>query len=152
MKRITLEEAKKLIACEEDFFEKSLQKPSYFTLEKEKNGWETVKYYTSKLIKKYKNREGEYDEWVYILSNPSFSYFKIGKTKYQPEERARQLSRETGVPLPFEVEWAFNCWNAENLEKEVHRRLENYRINKEFFQINLNEAKKVIIELGKKYT
>ena len=37
MKRITLEEAKKFIACEEDFFEKSLQKPSYFTLEIERS-------------------------------------------------------------------------------------------------------------------
>jgi len=59
---------------------------------------------------------------VYVLSNPTMpGYVKIGFTDKTPEERAIQLSRSTGVILPFKVEWAFHCYNAEALEKEMKK-------------------------------
>jgi hypothetical protein len=63
------------------------------------------------------------------------------------------LSRSTGVPTPFQVEWAFHCFNGEQLEGEVHRYLEASRImgNKEFFDVTLNEAKEVITKFGQNY-
>ena len=56
--------------------------------------------------------------------------------------------------MPFVVEWAFQCFDGEKLEHEVHKCLENYRENtrREFFRIDLNEAKKTIEILGKRYT
>jgi hypothetical protein len=80
-------------------------------------------------------------------------YLKIGFTNLTPEERAIQLSRTTSLPLPFKVEWAFHCYNAEALEKEIHRHLEGSRItgNREFFDVSLDEAKKVITQFGQNY-
>ena len=102
----------------------------------------------------YANRDGEYDSWVYIMSNPTMpGYYKIGYTKNNPEERAKQISNATGVIVPMEVEWAFNCYNGFALEQECHHKLEMYRVNnnREFFQMPLDEAKQTIEELGKRY-
>ena len=42
--------------------------------------------------------KGNGDQWVYVLSNPSSpGLLKIGYTKKQPEERAKQISSATGV-------------------------------------------------------
>jgi hypothetical protein len=80
-------------------------------------------------------------------------YLKIGFTDLTPEKRAEQLSRSTGVILPFKVEWAFHCYNAEALEKEIHHHLQESRItgNREFFDVSLDEAKKVITQFGQNY-
>ena len=78
---------------------------------------------------------------------------KIGYTTQTPDERAKQISNDTGVALPYKVEWAFKCFDGEQLEGEVHRKLREYRVNnqREFFQIDLGGAKKVIKLLGKNY-
>ena len=41
--------------------------------------------------------------WIYCLSNPALktNYYKIGMTKRNPEIRAKELCRPTGVPEPF---------------------------------------------------
>lgn len=156
MKRITVEEAKQYIPCSEDFTSKGIEKAKYFTLTPSKrgDGWEDVTYYTARKYNIYANRDNNYDSWVYILSNPSVpNMFKIGYTKNLPEERAKQLSKATGVALPYKVEWAFHCFDGFGLEQEVHHKLDSYRVsnNREFFQVTLNEAKEIITELGKRY-
>ena len=56
-----------------------------------------------------------------MLSNASMpGAVKIGYTKSTPDERAKQLSSSTGVASPFVVEHAFQCFNAEALESELH--------------------------------
>ena len=78
---------------------------------------------------------------------------KIGSTSKDPNERAKQISRGTGVPLEFEVKYAYRCFNAERLERELHKHFKSHRTNnkKEFFQLELDEVKYGIMELGKKY-
>jgi hypothetical protein len=78
---------------------------------------------------------------------------KIGFTDGTPEKRADQLSRSTGVIMPFKVEWAFHCYNGYALEQEVHRHLESSRItgNREFFDIEVSEAKEIITKFGQNY-
>ena len=79
--------------------------------------------------------------------------YKIGHTTKHPDERAKEISRSTGVPIPFEVEWAFDCFDSDRLEAEVHKVLDSFRYssNKEFFEISLNEAKETIRKLGSAY-
>lgn len=156
IKLITEEEAQQLIPCKEDFFGRPAV---YYTLTKDTTpgweNWEIVTYYTAKKRNEYINREGEGTSWVYVLSNPAMpGLFKIGYTKDTPEQRAREVSKATGVARPFEVEYAFQCFDGELLEREVHNCLENYRENsrREFFKITLKEAKYTIQTLGKKYT
>ena len=154
MKRITIEEAKKYIPCEEDYISKDGGKAEYFTLTPLDDGWEKVTYYTARKLSMYVNREGDYDSWVYVLSNASQpGLLKIGYTKNTPDERARQISNATGVALPYKVEWAFHCYDGFGLEQEVHHKLDSYRVNnnREFFQISLEEAKKTVEELGERY-
>lgn len=77
-------------------------------------------------------------EYVYILSNEAFpDLFKIGKT-INIEDRVRQLSGHSGVPIPFEVYYACKVADSSKVEKSIHDAFADYRINprREFFKIN----------------
>ena len=152
--RITLEEAKQYVSCQDDFSSDGIENASFFTLTPEEDGWEIVTYYTPRKINIYSNRNKEYDSWVYVLSNPTLpNMLKIGYTRNHPEERAQQISSSTGVALPYKVEFAFHCFNGFDLEQQVHRKLKSYRVNnnREFFQMSLEEAKKIIEKFGERY-
>jgi len=89
-----------------------------------------------------------------VLSNAlQPGIYKIGYTNKHPEERAKQISNATGVALPYDVEFAFNCYNGLMLEGEIHKKLNSYRVNnqREFFQLSLEEIKTSIEELGERY-
>ena len=153
MKRITEEQAKKYVPFHEDLTNAVKE---YFTLspDPEDNDWELIKYYTSRKEDQYENRGGDGDSWVYVLSNPSIPHqLKIGSTSKEPDERAKQISRGTGVPTPYRVEYAFRCFNAEALERELHKYFKSSRTSnqKEFFQIDLSEATEAIDFLGRRY-
>ena len=160
MKRITLEQAQKYIPLDDDMVNRELHRASYYTMspypnsEMAKDGWEKVTYYLPKRNDTYINR-GDGNQWIYILSNPTIpDTLKIGYTNLSPELRAKQISSSTGVVVPFKVEWAFRCFDGSLMENEVHIALKEYRINnqREFFQVDLEEAKSVIKLIGERYT
>lgn len=83
--------------------------------------------------------------WVYILTNPAFKegMIKIGFTSRDtPQQRANELSSATGVPTKFVVVWAARMPNAQSVETQVHRVLQNKRSNnnREFFECHIHEA------------
>jgi len=152
--RITPKEAEDYIPLKENYGNTDIEYAEFFTLTPSKmgKGWENVTYYSGKKRGLYSNK-GDGDQWVYVLSNPSTpGLLKIGYTKQTPEERCKQISSATGVALPYKVEWAYKCFNGETVERQVHHKLKSYRVNnnKEFFQINLEEAKEVINLIGNK--
>ena len=153
---ITLEEAKQFVPLKNDM-KSDLDDAAYYTLSPSKRGedWEDVTYYLPRRVRMYEGRKGDGDSWVYILSNKSQpGMYKIGYTSHEDvDKRVKQLSRSTSVATPFQLEWAFRCFNAERLEGEVHKQLQGYRISKdrEFFAISLNEAKEAVEDLGQKY-
>lgn len=156
MKRITIEEAQKYIPCEDDFNVVGFKNAAFFTLSPSPGGgeWEDVTYYTKRSTALYINRDGDFDSWVYIMSNPTMpGYYKIGYTKNDPEKRAKEISSATGVIVPMKVEWAFHCYNGFALEQEIHHKLADYRVssNREFFVISLDEARQTIEDIGKRY-
>ena len=153
MKRITLEQSKMYIPMNEDF---TNSEPTYFILtqDPEEPEWDNVTYFTARRNNVYDGREGEGDSWVYVLANKTMpNLVKIGYTNRTPDKRAEQISRGTGVPIKFSVEFAFKCFNGEQLERELHKYLSPYRINteREFFQLTVDEAKKTIELLGARY-
>ena len=155
MERITTQEAEGLIPLSENYSDTHIKNASYFTISPSKkgDGWEDVTYFTAKKRNLFLNK-GEGDQWVYVLSNPvQPGVYKIGYTKLTPDERAKQISNATGVALPYEVAWAFACFNAEQLEGAVHHALAEYRVNtqREFFQIDLDKAISSIKLIGKDY-
>ena len=160
MKKITLEQAKKYVPLDDDMVNRELHRASYYTMspypdsKMAKDGWEKVTYYLPKRNDTYINR-GDGNQWIYILSNPTIpDTLKIGYTNLSPELRAKQISSSTGVVVPFKVEWAFRCFDGNLMENEVHTALKEYRISnqREFFQVDLEEAKNVIKLIGEKYT
>ncbi len=155
MERITDKVAKGFIPLRENYGNTDLEYAKYFTLSPSAKGegWEDITYYTDKKYGLYADK-GVGDQWVYVLSNPSSpGLLKIGYTKKFPEERAKQISSATGVALPYKVEWAYQCFNGEMVEREVHHKLKAQRVNssKEFFQISLEEAKETINLIGSKF-
>lgn len=76
-------------------------------------------------------------EYIYILSNPSFSdLYKIGYTANSVEERMSQLY-STGVPSKFVLEFCIEVKDGFLVEKHFHRTLKEYRYGKEFFKLPL---------------
>ena len=156
MERITDKVAKGFIPLRENYGNTGIENAAFFTITPSERGegWEDVTYYTEKKYGIYAD-QGEGDQWVYVLSNPSLpkEYLKIGYTKLSPEERAIQISSATGVPTPYKVEWAYKCFNGEMVERMTHEKLKAFRVNnrKEFFHISLEEAKNNIILIGNKF-
>lgn len=154
--RLTPEEAQAYIPVAEDVMGSDVH---YYTItphsdiDKRLDGWEEVTYYTGrrKIMKITPSVDRQH---VYVLSNTSMpGLLKIGYTKGDPSKRVSQLDRSTSVPTGFKLEWAFPCYNAIELEAEVHEYLSGYRVNnnREFFKITLDEAKSTIEKLGQKY-
>ncbi|MDR1329417.1 MAG: GIY-YIG nuclease family protein [Oscillospiraceae bacterium] len=78
-------------------------------------------------------------EIVYILTNPVMpGVVKIGKTdKEEVQARVRELFT-TGVPVPFDCVYASVVENNEDVEKLLHRKFSEARINprREFFWLD----------------
>ena len=89
------------------------------------------------------NKNGD----VYIASNPAMpGLLKIGHTETNAEWRIEQLSKSTSVPLSFVLEYSVFVENSQKCEADVHRALCEHRLsrNREFFQIGLDEAIRVL--------
>ena len=91
---------------------------------------------------------------VYILKNPAMpDLIKIGFTTRTAEERAKELYEgELGVPKPFVVVHINDCEEPQKLEATVHKRLAEYRINKnrEFFKYPADDAYQLVKDLHQK--
>lgn len=77
--------------------------------------------------------------YVYILTNDAFKddWIKIGMTSKEVDLRSKQLDN-TAVPLPFKMYATCKTLKFKELEKFIHRNLEDLRIreNREFFNVN----------------
>ncbi|OGC15399.1 hypothetical protein A3J90_06220 [candidate division WOR-1 bacterium RIFOXYC2_FULL_37_10] len=77
-------------------------------------------------------------EIVYVLTNEAMpGYVKIGKTSTSLEQRIRELSASTSVPLPFTCFYACTVKDMSFVEHQLHDAFDNNRINpkREFFKI-----------------
>ena len=74
--------------------------------------------------------------FVYLLKSPS-GFYKIGRTK-SPEDRLRTFS----VKLPFEVEFEHitECQDMYYLEKTLHKRFADNRVNGEWFDLTADDV------------
>lgn len=80
---------------------------------------------------------------VYVLTNPEMpGLVKIGKTSREEVEHRLKELYSTGVPVPFECEYAAKVSNEAVVEKAFHTAFEPYRINpnREFFRIDPEQA------------
>lgn len=93
--------------------------------------------------------------YVYVISNlGSFGddVFKIGMTRrLEPQERIDELG-SASVPFPFDVHSFIFSDNAPDLEYNIHKILNDKRMNKvnyrkEFFKVSLDELEKIVYDL-----
>ncbi len=93
--------------------------------------------------------------YVYIISNlGSFgdNVFKIGMTRrLVPQERVNELG-DASVPFPFDVHSFIFSDDAVGLEQNIHKILNNKRINKvnlrkEFFGVSIDELEELVYTL-----
>ncbi len=88
--------------------------------------------------------------YVYILSNKAYEdVLKVGMTSQVPEERAKSLSKATGVLYKFKVEWSKEVPNIRLAEYMLHHILHPYAVSREFFRLPLDDAKKICEEAMK---
>lgn len=92
--------------------------------------------------------------YVYIISNiGSFGsdVFKIGVTRrLDPMDRVHELG-DASVPFKFDVHALIFSYKAYELETELHRVFDEYKINmvnnrKEFFRISIDEIEKELVK------
>lgn len=80
---------------------------------------------------------------VYVLTNPAMpGLVKIGRTyNGDPQGRITQLYT-TGVPVPFNLEFACKVMNPDEVESALHKAFAPQRINpkREFFKIEPDQA------------
>ena len=75
---------------------------------------------------------------IYILINEAMpGYVKIGKTTTSLDQRIRELSWSTSVPLPFTCYYACSVAKCDFVEKQLHEAFGDNRVNprREFFKI-----------------
>lgn len=158
LKKISSKDAEKYVSANEDFNNNLLCfytiEPSYDEEYPFSEGWETVTYYTARSKKPIPGM-GKGKDIIYVMSNPSIpGLLKIGYTGLPIEKRQKDLSRATGVPTPFKVEYIFRLHGrGEELEREIHHYLEHKRNSsrREFFDVTLQEAIDAIKKVGEKY-
>jgi hypothetical protein len=93
-----------------------------------------------------------HEGFIYILSTREQSQFlKIGVTTRSVEQRVKEINSATGVVIPFGVRAVWPVRNPEQTEKEIHEMLSPYRVraDREFFQIEYQQACKKILDLIK---
>jgi hypothetical protein len=85
---------------------------------------------------------------IYVLTNEAMPQMvKIGRTSGESvERRVAELSRATGVPLPFRVAVARSVHDAHGIEKALHLAFGPDRVNpaREFFSIAAERAIAII--------
>jgi len=88
---------------------------------------------------------------VYYRSPNGLPLLKIGGTSRSAYDRALELSQHTGVPGDFDIEYEADAENWLEIEKRVHKRLDGFRVSKEFFACKLEDATQAIDEEVEKY-
>ena len=86
---------------------------------------------------------------VYLLTNPVMpGLVKIGMTTQKEIYQRMKELYTTGVPLPFECQFACKVKKSDcaKIEKALHTAFEPQRINanREFFRINVGQAKAIL--------
>ena len=90
--------------------------------------------------------------YIYVMSNSAYkNLYKIGHS-IDPEKRAEELSRPTGVPGKFKVTFKLpvDVADAVLIESRVHEKLKKYRVrgNREFFAAKEDVIENTVIKIA----
>ena len=148
IKHITLDEAKKAYYPRPATM--SVKYTDAYTLTPDKDDLyrEYVTYWVKK--QRFDAQLSLNEGYIYILHNSGApGVVKIGYTDRTPQERVKEINSATGVVVPWYIVNAFPCRSPKQIETLVHNQLNEYRINKELFNINASTAEEVIVDIIK---
>ena len=165
-KRILAEEAKKIKEEEAKYLLEISKLQEIQELETDENKIKEIQDKMSELyssLDSIKDKEEEILKLqngkagnVYVISNlGSFgdNTFKIGMTRrLDPQERINELG-SASVPFKFDVHSFIFSDDAVSLENELHKRLNENRVNKvnmrkEFFNVSIDELEDLVLEIN----
>lgn len=124
-----------------------------FTRIPNEEGWDDVLYFASAIVDPYGHVRPI--EHVYILTNRSMpNMIKIGMTTRTVTERAREISKATGVPTPWIPVFDYECYRSDLLEAELHEYFSECRVSndREMFNIDVITVQNTIRDIGFKYS
>ena len=105
-------------------------------------------------VTKKRKREEQEQGFVYVFSNPMYSYYgenvyKIGYSK-DPEKRVHDF--DTSYPEETTIVYTYKHERARTLEQSVHKALDMFRLfpNREFFKCNVSTIREIVECLGNK--
>lgn len=93
------------------------------------------------------HKRGHTDGVIYIVSEGS-SFYKIGKSKDHSVIN-RLVGLQVGNPRPLSFVQCYYCSDYHTLEFAVHSSLEKHKISGEWFEIDLKNIKRTIINCAK---
>ena len=124
---------------------------THYTYYQVNDGWEKVLYYrfigSNNDSTSPRNKLGGF---VYVLTNNAYpNICKIGMTTGPPEKRLRQINN-AGVVEDWELAFYKQTGRPYDFEQAIHLKLSEVRnrIDKEFFEIELNNAISLIEEMA----
>lgn len=89
--------------------------------------------------------------FVYVMRTAAHprDVFKVGETSRTPTERAQELTRSTSSLDAFLVVEYWQVPDRRRTEKEIHTRLDDYRVNprREFFRIQYDELRRIVVDV-----
>lgn len=86
----------------------------------------------------------DYSGFIYIAIDPNNGLIKIGRTRNKAKRRISSLNvGRTEKILEYEY---FNCKDTLKAEKNIHKIFSDVRKNGEWFDVKINEARRVIKE------
>lgn len=160
--RKLLEQQQKQIEKEEQKYKNEIENIKTVMLSSDEDEIEKLKKRLAELTEMLETVEDKKEQivnlqngqagYVYIISNiGSFgeNIFKVGMTRrLDPQERVDELGNAS-VPFPFDVHSFIFSEKAVELENNMHRILNDNRVNKinkrkEFFAIDINEIEKIV--------
>jgi hypothetical protein len=87
--------------------------------------------------------------FVYVLGNDCMpGIYKIGRTDRAPRERAEELSKSTGVPMPFFLVMYGQASDPVEAERAIHADLKWARVSddREFFRLGIEKIQDALRE------
>lgn len=93
--------------------------------------------------------------YIYVMRSAIHpkDVYKVGYTVNDPNDRASQLSSATGQYDNFNVVQSWHVRGPRELEREIHLRLKQFRLNKrrEFFCLKYEKIREVIEEVSRNF-
>ena len=116
-----------------------------YRVNKKREFFKADKDYIIQVIKECKKEVERREKagYIYILSNPEFDYYVVGRSK-NPKKEASEMSGGTGVPFPYEVEFEAYFENSGSALKYVKEKIKHAHKKEKFYDLELSKIKSVI--------